>query len=284
MGKRRATTVTAGLLVVLLVLAGCTAGGHHPAAHPPRKGPGGYGGLLLGERWKIQWVTKGGHATTAPPDAAAWLEFGYDGVVRGSDGCHPLLRPARLTADALTVEPAPRTYSDQDCEPAQQAFRDRFRELFSGRLAIKKRYDDLTMDLRNGDGDSIAVKFSRPEGMFGTRYQLVYSQVGDSPGPEYAAGKQLWFRFSTDGRMDGRLGCDEFTGSAVFQGERVAIGPLTLTTHHTCSAEIMRDEQALLQRFPDTFDWRALRGSLTLSQDTDQSLQLVSHYLKALPG
>ena len=46
----------------------------------------------------------------------------------------------------------------------------------------------------------------------------------------------------------------------------------------------MRDEHTLLERFPDIFDWRALRGSLTLGQDIDQSLQLVSHQFEALPG
>jgi heat shock protein HslJ len=289
---RHTTAATAaGLLAALLALGGCTPDTDHPAtrssANGPaaqRKNPGGYGGLLIGERWKIQWVTVDGRSTSAPPNAAAWLEFGQDGAVRGSDGCHPLLRPARITADALSVEPAPRTYSDRECEPAQQAFRDRFRKLFTGRLTISKRADDLTMDLKNEHGDHIAVKFSRPEDMFGTRYRLSYSQYGDSPGPEYAAGAQLWFRFHADGRVDGKLGCDEFTGRAVFEGERVAVGPLTLTTNRTCSDQVMRDEQTLLKRFPDTFRWSALRGSLRLEQDIDESLQLVSHQFQAIPG
>ncbi|MFE9098450.1 META domain-containing protein [Streptomyces sp. NPDC007264] len=291
---RRSTAVAiAGLLATLLGLGGCTGTGDDPAGHASasprspgakRKDPGGYGGLLMGERWKIQWITMGGRSTTAPPDAAAWLEFGYDGLIRGSDGCHPLLRSARITADALTVQPAPRAYSGEDCEPARQSFRDRFRELFTGRLTINKRYDALTMDLKNENGDYIAVKFNRPEGMFGTRYWLAHNEVGDEPGPDYAAGKEIWFRFQTDGTMDGKLGCNTFTSSAVLDGERVAIGKLTPTTRRTCSAQIMRDEQSLLRSFPDSFGWRAQRGSLVLTQDIVQTMELVSYYFAALPG
>ncbi|MCZ0981349.1 hypothetical protein O1L60_26800 [Streptomyces diastatochromogenes] len=127
----RAATVVGSVLAVLSLLAGCASTDTRPTdarptdtgratAAPTPQGPGGNGGLLVGARWYVQWITVGGRVTTAPPRAAAWVEFGTDDTVEGNDGCVPFKAAATVTEVALAVgrkaggdplaEPCPKPY------------------------------------------------------------------------------------------------------------------------------------------------------------------------------
>lgn len=98
-----AGSVLTTLLVVMLTATSCSSpsdgkgvrDAERPSARAARKGPPGLGGPLVGARWKVEWLVVGGRQTTAPPyAAAAWMDFGYDNTVTGSDGCIPFKRTA----------------------------------------------------------------------------------------------------------------------------------------------------------------------------------------------
>ncbi|MFJ5550543.1 META domain-containing protein [Streptomyces sp. NPDC093225] len=223
--------------------------------------------MLLWERWSIEGLRVAGREIKAPANGAAWLEFDPDGVIWGSDGCHPMARPGTVAERDLTVEPAERAFAADGCEPERKEFRDRLQEVFAGRLTFRYKYQ--VMDLRNERGDHVFIRMGRVRNMFGRRYLLDHVTVMDgewsSVGPP---GEAPWLRFRGDGTVEGGAGCGRFAGRAVFEGDRVAIGPLTVAAGGSCAAPVPR---AFLAHFPGTFTWHCERndGRLDLHPDAD---------------
>ncbi|MGW8881287.1 hypothetical protein ACWGPC_52095, partial [Streptomyces mirabilis] len=103
----RTGALLGALLVALLTFTSCgsprAGSGGKALERPTPKGPGGYGGLLLGARWWVDWVTVDGRDLDAPLNAGAWVEFGYDNTAVGDYGCTPFRTSATVTATTLTV-------------------------------------------------------------------------------------------------------------------------------------------------------------------------------------
>ncbi|MFF9410882.1 META domain-containing protein [Streptomyces anandii] len=239
----------------------------------------------MGARWKVQWVSVGGRDIAAPANAAAWMEFGHDNTVTGTDGCTPLRTPVNVGAESLTVgEPAAPTAPPGRCPAKYQTFEEQLRKVFSGPLTINRRVDDLTMDLKNPQGDYVAVKLLWPEGLFGARWRVQYlTGADDKVAPE--AGRTSYFVFHRDGKVTGQAPCNDFTSRATFDGELLTLDRPVLTTHRTCSKKIMYWEENVLslRKNPETFTYVATRDSLDLSSVPDD-LQRHGYVLQAPPG
>jgi heat shock protein HslJ len=295
MDSRRATAVAGALLAALLAITACGAPRMGSEGRKPRqtgpatdwsapKGPGGTGGLLVGARWTAQWITVGGRTTTAPAHAAAWVDFGYDGTVTGRYGCTSFRRTAHVTAGTLTLgAPATQSTGRGRCAAKNRGFEEEFRTFFNGRLNIARRVDDVTIDMKNGRGDQVALKLLWPRGLFGRRWQVDHLAVADTSYP-LAAGKAVYFVFHRDGTVTGNLGCNDFTGSATFSGDVFTLYRLTPTTHRTCSQDIMRDEQIMLspRNDPRSTRFSALTDSWESDHDPTQGLPEFGYGFKAL--
>ena len=243
----RTRAIVGALLGAMFLITACTSTDTGGASAPPTsRGPGGTGGLVVGARWYVQWVTVGGRATTAPPRAAAWVEFGYDDTTEGNYGCTPFKAATTVTETALTVgEKTDGAPPAGRCPKSNRAFEGKLRKLFSGPLTINRRVDDLTMDLKNQRGDYIAVKLMRPQGLFGSRWRLDHLVSGDTIVP-VVGGKDVYYVFHRDGTVTGKAGCNDFTGRAVFDGDVLTMYRPTRTTDRTCSQELMDQEDRLL--------------------------------------
>ncbi|MFE1982829.1 META domain-containing protein [Streptomyces mirabilis] len=256
------------LLVALLTVTACSpragSGGKAPDRPTPwtmPTGPGGYGGRLLGARWRVDWVTVDGRNIDAPPDAGAWVEFGYDNTAVGDYGCTPFKSSATVTATTLTVGTDTSGATPDDACPAKErAFEQRMRKIFTGGpLAVAERVDEFSMTLKNQRGDYVALQMLWPQGLFGAPWRIEYLNVADTP-VDMTAGKEVYFVFHRDGTVTGKGGCNGFKGRAAFAGEHVTLYPLTRTTHRTCSRKIMSQEDGLLDQDPRTFSVVASRG------------------------
>jgi heat shock protein HslJ len=264
----RTGAILGALLVALLTVTACSpragSGGKAPDRPTPwtmPTGPGGYGGRLLGARWRVDWVTVDGRNIDAPPDAGAWVEFGYDNTAVGDYGCTPFKSSATVTATTLTVGTDTSGATPDDACPAKErAFEQRMRKIFTGGpLAVAKRVDELSMTLKNQRGDYVALQMLWPQGLFGAPWRIEYLNVADTP-VDMTAGKEVYFVFHRDGTVTGKGGCNGFKGRAAFAGEHVTLYPLTRTTHRTCSRKIMSQEDGLLDQDPRTFSVVASRG------------------------
>ncbi|MFD7481945.1 MULTISPECIES: META domain-containing protein [Streptomyces] len=264
----RTGAILGALLVTLLTVTACSpragSGGKAPDRPTPwtmPTGPGGYGGRLLGARWRVDWVTVDGRNIDAPPDAGAWVEFGYDNTAVGDYGCTPFKSSATVTATTLTVGTDTSGATPDDACPAKErAFEQRMRKIFTGGpLAVAERVDEFSMTLKNQRGDYVALQMLWPQGLFGAPWRIEYLNVADTP-VDMTAGKEVYFVFHRDGTVTGKGGCNGFKGRAAFAGEHVTLYPLTRTTHRTCSRKIMSQEDGLLDQDPRTFSVVASRG------------------------
>ncbi|MGW8872415.1 META domain-containing protein [Streptomyces mirabilis] len=264
----RTGAIVGALLVALLTVTACSpragSGGKAPDRPTPwtmPTGPGGYGGRLLGARWRVDWVTVDGRNIDAPPDAGAWVEFGYDNTAVGDYGCTPFKSSATVTATTLTVGTDTSGVTPDDACPAKErAFEQRMRKIFTGGpLAVAERVDEFSMTLKNQRGDYVALQMLWPQGLFGAPWRIEYLNVADTP-VDMTAGKEVYFVFHRDGTVTGKGGCNGFKGRAAFAGEHVTLYPLTRTTHRTCSRKIMSQEDGLLDQDPRTFSVVASRG------------------------
>ncbi|MER7694669.1 META domain-containing protein [Streptomyces sp. NPDC097610] len=270
----RTGAILGALLVALLTVTACSpragSGGKVPDRPTPwtmPTGPGGYGGRLLGARWRVDWVTVDGRNIDAPPDAGAWVEFGYDNTAVGDYGCTPFKSSATVTATTLTVgTDTSGATPDDACLAKERAFEQRMRKIFTGGpLAVAERVDELSMTLKNQRGDYVALQMLWPQGLFGAAWRIEYLDVADTP-VDMTAGKEVYFVFHRDGTVTGKGGCNGFKGRAAFAGEHVTLYPLTRTTHRTCSRKIMSQEDGLLDQDPRTFSVVASRGIAFVDQ------------------
>ncbi|MFF3132519.1 META domain-containing protein [Streptomyces mirabilis] len=275
------------LLVALLTVTACSpragSGGKAPDRPTPwtmPTGPGGYGGRLLGARWRVDWVTVDGRNIDAPPDAGAWVEFGYDNTAVGDYGCTPFKSSATVTATTLTVGTDTSGVTPDDACPAKErAFEQRMRKIFTGGpLAVAERVDEFSMTLKNQRGDYVALQMLWPQGLFGAPWRIEYLNVADTP-VDMTAGKEVYFVFHRDGTVTGKGGCNGFKGRAAFAGEHVTLYPLTRTTHRTCSRKIMSQEDGLLDQDPRTFSVVAWRD-ITFVDRTPGLDGLAYHFIR----
>ncbi|RSO47787.1 hypothetical protein DMH15_05875 [Streptomyces sp. WAC 06725] len=291
----RAGTAAGALLAALLTVTGCgpspagseggkAAEGKPASASPAKKGPGGYGGLLMGARWMVQWVTVDGREISAPPHAASWMAFDYDNTVKGNDGCAPFHRSAFLSDSALTLRGDwAEATEDGGCPAKNRAFAERLRKVFNGPLTIAQRVDTLTLDLKNRQGDYVALKLQQPEGFYGRRWQVPRLSVADTYSPDLP--KSAYFIFHEDGTVIGNLGCNDFTSKAVFEGDTLTMWEPTRLSQRTCSPDIMKGEGYLLsmRRNPQTFTYRVTYDSMSAFDDSEGALLGNGYEFTALP-
>lgn len=287
----RTGALLGALLVALLTFTSSRpprAGGGGKALERPTpwttpKGPGGYGGRLLGARWRVDWVTVDGRDLDAPLNAGAWVEFSYDNTAVGDYGCTPFRTSATVTATTLTVGADTSGATPDDACPAKErAFEERMRKILTGgRLAVAERVDDLSMTLKNQRGDYVALQMLWPQGLFGAPWQLQNLIVSDAT-IDMTAGKEVYFVFHRDGTVTGKGGCNGFKGRAAFAGEHVTLYPLTRTTHRTCSREIMSEEDGLLDQDPRTFQVWVNHGIEFV--DETHGLEFFGHHFVRLTG
>ncbi|MFI9648984.1 META domain-containing protein [Streptomyces sp. NPDC052040] len=271
----RTGAILGALLVALLTANACSLWAESEGKAPDRPtpwtmptGPGGWGGRLLGARWRVDWITVDGRSIGAPPDAGAWIEFGYDSTVVGDYGCTPFKSSATLTATTLTVGTDMSGATPDDACPAKErAFEQRMRKIVTGGpLAVAKRVDTLSITLKNQRGDYVALQMMRPQGLFGAPWKIEYLDVDDTP-IDMEARKEVYFVFHRDGTVTGKGGCNGFKGRAVFAGQHVTLYPLTRTTHRTCSRKIMSQEDRLFDQGPRTF-WVAATPDISFVDRT----------------
>ncbi|MFI6148492.1 META domain-containing protein [Streptomyces sp. NPDC051109] len=246
-------------LVAALTLAAATAcsdGGTHGTL--PGHGSAG--------TWFVQSLTVGGKTLTAPSAARVTFPQSEPEQATGNYGCNGFT--AAVTHDgasAITVKPGSTTA--MACENTE--FETAFAKLFTGRLAVDRQANRLT--LTTADGSAIAMSSEPPApdapltATAWTVTSLVSGQSATATSlPAEAAGKAV-FTISADLATSGSLGCNRFSAKATGDGAQLTFGPLT-TTRMACEGPVGEVERKLTELFSASpLTWSIKGGTLTLT-------------------
>ncbi|ANZ21536.1 META domain protein [Streptomyces noursei ATCC 11455] len=261
---------------------------------PAKPRPAGAGGLLSGGVWAIQALLTDGHEETLPSQARGWIALHDDGTASGSYGCTPFHTQAEVTATHLTLgkemtplpapslSPAPPSDGPGPChpediaaDPALADFEKKVKAAFSGELSLSTKHTPgyaRELHVKNQQGHDIRLAQARRADFFQIRWQLVDTTFYDEHGPEFTAGDQMYFDFHDNGRVSGRLGCNDFTAEATFTGTHLSFDDAELTTQHTCGDKVMKEEASVLATLKKSLNYSYWAEPETLSMSLNEDL------------
>ncbi|AJC61762.1 protein of unknown function DUF306 Meta and HslJ [Streptomyces sp. 769] len=261
---------------------------------PAKPRPAGAGGLLSGGVWAIQALSIDGHEETLPSQARGWIALHDDGTASGSYGCTPFHAQAEVTATHLTLgkevtplpapsrSPAPPSDGPGPCHPEDIAadptladFEKKVKAAFSGELSLSTKHTpgySRELHVKNQQGHDIQLAQARRADFFQIRWQLVDTTFYDEHGPEFTAGDQMYFDFHDNGQVSGKLGCNDFTAEATFTGTHLYFDDAELTTQHTCSDKVMKEEASVLATLKKSLNYSYWAEPETLSMSLNEDL------------
>jgi hypothetical protein len=120
--------------------------------------------------------------------------------------------------------------------------------------------------------DSAADVFAAfaPADLVGTRWSLVFAPTGAAVG-------EAWIEFAADGAVHGKLGCNNFRGTAKVAGDEIRTSPLATTRMLCPEPGIDRQEQAIIAVLSAPVRWQLADGQLAMvSADRMQELVFTS--------
>ncbi|MGW7457131.1 META domain-containing protein [Streptomyces sp. NPDC054797] len=222
--------------------------------------------------WTVESLTTGGRTLHAPETAR--LDLGQHEAT-GNYGCNAFQAAVDFAGPgALTVTPGSTTA--MACKDL--AFETEFARLFTGRLALDRGPDRLT--LKTADGSTIAMTSRLPAAdapLTTTEWKVdaLISGGTVSSVPAEAAGRAR-FTLAADGAASGVLGCNRFSAKVTVEATTLTFGPVT-STRMACegpAGEVERALTALFARGPLT--WRIQGQALTLTAPDGSGLTAVA--------
>ncbi|WP_413471335.1 META domain-containing protein [Streptomyces noursei] len=107
--------------------------------------------------------------------------------------------------------------------------------------------------------------------IFDTKFRLNSWSVYDHT-EKFQSGKDTSFEFHRNSTVTGNLGCNDFSGKAIFRGNHVFFRDTRSTSHRTCAAQNMRDEKTILGTLRQSLNYGYVGGSkgISMSEDIDR--------------
>jgi hypothetical protein len=124
--------------------------------------------------------------------------------------------------------------------------------------------------LGEGSAPDAASDDSDLSDLVGERWSLVFAPTGAAVG-------EAWIEFAADGAVHGKLGCNNFRGSAEVAGAEIRTSPLATTKMLCPEPGVDRQEQAMVAVLSGPVRWQLVDGELALvSADRTQELLFIA--------
>jgi len=209
------------ILTIILLLSGCTTPQHD--VDVPK--------TSLDGDWK---------STTSN----ATLRF-EKGKLDGNDGCNQFVGSYATQGDTLTISDKMMS-TMMACPAMEQA------SAFKIALVNAKIYKNNTntLELIGNKGETLielkALSSTPEEGLYTIKY------LNNGKQAVVSVKTPISMQLSSDGKMSGNTGCNQYTTSYTITGNQITIG-FPATTRKLCSSELMEQEKLLVNVLPKSF-------------------------------
>jgi heat shock protein HslJ len=230
----RTVAVTVG--AALLLLLACTT--------PPGKGTAEDGGAdtsLAGTHWTLQALgNDGGVGTTA-----VTLHFGQEDTIAGTDGCNQFRGDYAVDGRSIEIGGNPAGPTMACVDPVGTRAR-AYREALQ--RAANFALDDTHLELNDATGRLLASFVPASITPVGADWEVVAYNNGKQAVVSLIMDTEVTASFSTDGRVTGTAGCNQYFASYELEEQSLRIGRAGATRRFCAEPEgLMRQEALYLE-------------------------------------
>lgn len=224
---------------------------------------------VTGVHWTVDSVTVNGTSKTAPTGAN--VEIGDDGKVQGNYGCNHFYSTAGFKGDHLDLGETEAT--EMACEEGAMKFEDTLsRTLADGALKAEVGRNALT--LTTDDGDRVHLTKEQDAPLHGTKWTI--TALGDANVAEsLPKGAKAYLTVAENGRLTGRLGCNDVSAKATVRDGHITLGT-PATTRMMCDRSLMNTEKTLLSLFKSPVAYELDHRTLTLTSTNGTTVTAVA--------
>lgn len=254
-----------GLLAAFFLLV---SGSHGAEETKPKKSDYKESAMKL-ERsngWKLELLTNSGNEQVPVLKDAAITLLIQNGRVSGKSGCNRYFADYKVTGNELTIGKTASTM--MACpEPLMKQERD-----FLEQLGQVKSYaiENGELHFRIGSGESVLV-FSAVEAptLTGHTWKLSSFNTGNAQVSNRTT-EQITAEFSSQSRLSGFAGCNQYSCSYRIDGDRLELSPV-ITTRKFCHEpeDTMKTEAGFISALGSAVRYRIHSDELTLFNEND---------------
>lgn len=263
---RQRLTLSALTLTTLTVFPLAVACGNETGSTSVGAGPRS---SVTGVHWSVDSVTVNGTSRQAP--TGAHVEIGDDGKVQGNYGCNHFYANATFKGDRIDLGDTETT--EMACEEGAMKFEDTLaRTLADGSLKTDVGKNSLT--LTTDDGDRVHLTKEQDAPLHGTKWTI--TALGDGTVAEsLPKGAKAYLVLDKNGRVTGRLGCNDVTSKATVRDGHITLGT-PATTRMMCDRSLMDTEKTLLSLFKSTVTYELDHRTLALTSTNGTTVTAVA--------
>jgi heat shock protein HslJ len=190
------------------------------------------------------WILSSINNQAVMPDSTITLNL-EDGKMTGTDGCNRYHTVYMLNADKLSINKNIATTMMACPEPiTQQA--SAYMSALTETVSYKIEGQQLT--LLNASGKTLASFTKQSADLGGTSWQVTSSNNGKQAVVSTLIDSKLTANFSTDGKLSGSAGCNNYTANYEVSGKNIKIGSVASTRKMCAKPDgVMAQEAQFLQ-------------------------------------
>jgi len=273
----------AGALILMLGLSGCTTPTtqppvtEQPTGQPTQQpqttqaqvtGPQG----LMGVTWYLIALNEGGSSLSIKPGTEITAFFDTQGKVNGFAGCNQYTATYEVTMNGLTIG-APASTKKSCDEPAGIMTQETvYLTTLQGASSYSISGNTLIV---NDSGGKAILTYSTippyemtPASLTGTMWSLnsfvdvqgqVWSPVATNP---------ISLQFTDDGKVNGKAGCNNYSGAYTVTGNNINISGFAVTQMYCGEPGVMDRETTYLAILPTMKVYKITGNELLLSDGT----------------
>lgn len=270
MRQKRMTTAALVAVSAALLAGGCAPKEtpvQGPSAATPEAASAAQPATLDGTSWVLASLP----GKELVSGATATISF-QDGRAAGSDSCNRFTMPYSVEGATISF-PGQAAGTMMACPPGVQEQAQAFTTALSG--AQGWAVADGLLTLKDADGNELATFTEQRQGLAGTSWSATGINNGREALVSLVADSTVTLDFSTDGRVSGSAGCNDFTAGFQQDGSAVKFTPAALTRKMCPDPKVMEQETAFVRAL-EASTTSAVEGNRLTLRDANGAMQVTA--------